>query len=87
MHQLVTMTIGLDNTGDITLSGTWAGVTLTHTVDAGQDCRFCLPLLAWIVSLTNDGGSTTWSIGTTVSGVALTLDSENDVTAAFGPCW
>ena len=36
------------------------------------------------LSLTNDGGSTTWSIGTTVSGVALTLDSENDVTAAFG---
>ena len=25
-----------------------------------------------------------WSIGTTVSGVALTLDSDNDITAAFG---
>ena len=36
------------------------------------------------ISLTNDAGSTTWSIGTTVSGVDLTLDSENDVTAAFG---
>jgi hypothetical protein len=33
------------------------------------------------VSLTNDDGSSTWSLGTTVSGVAVTLDSENDVTA------
>jgi hypothetical protein len=36
------------------------------------------------VTLTNSAGATTWSIGTTVSGVDLTLDSENDVTAAFG---
>ena len=36
------------------------------------------------ISITNDGGSSTWSIGTTVSGVALTLDSDNDITAAFG---
>ena len=36
------------------------------------------------VSITNDGGSSTWSIGTTVSGVALTLDSDQDISAAFG---
>ena len=36
------------------------------------------------MSLTNDGGSTTWSIGTTVSGVAVTLNSSKAVTAAFG---
>jgi hypothetical protein len=36
------------------------------------------------ISLTNDGGATSWSIGTTVSGVALTLDSDNDISATFG---
>ena len=36
------------------------------------------------ITITNDACASTWSIGTTVSGVALTLDSENDVTAAFG---
>jgi hypothetical protein len=36
------------------------------------------------ITIGNDAGSSTWSIGTTVSGVDLTLDSENDVTAAFG---
>jgi hypothetical protein len=36
------------------------------------------------ITITNDAGSSTWSIGTTVSGVAITLDSENDVSAAFG---
>ena len=77
------MTIGLDNTGDVTLSGTWAGVTLTHTVDADKTVG-SVAIAGMDLSLTNDGGSTTWSIGTTVSGVALTLDSENDVTAAFG---
>ena len=77
------MTIGLDNTGDVTLSGTWAGVTLTHTVDADKTVG-SVSIAGMDLSLTNDGGSTTWSIGTTVSGVALTLDSENDVTAAFG---
>ena len=77
------MTIGLDNLGDVTLSGTWAGVTLTHTVDADKTVG-SVSIAGMDLSLTNDGGSTTWSIGTTVSGVALTLDSENDVTAAFG---
>ena len=77
------MTIGLDNTGDVTLSGTWAGVTLTHTVDADKTVG-SVSIAGMDVSLTNDAGSTTWSIGTTVSGVDLTLDSENDVTAAFG---
>jgi hypothetical protein len=36
------------------------------------------------VSVTNDDGSTTWSLGTTVSGVALTLASSQKVTATFG---
>ena len=36
------------------------------------------------ISLTNDAGSTTWSIGTTVAGTAVTLDSDKAVTATFG---
>ena len=30
------MTIGLDDDGEVTLSGTWAGVTITHAVDADK---------------------------------------------------
>ena len=77
------MTIGLDQNGEVTLGGTWAGVTLTHTVD-GDKTVGSVAIAGMDVSLTNAAGATTWSIGTTVSGVALTLDSENDVTAAFG---
>jgi len=77
------MSIALDDDGDITLGGTWAGVTLSHNID-DDDTTGSASIAGMDVSITNDGGSTTWSIGTTVSGVALTLDSENDVTAAFG---
>ena len=77
------MTIALDDDGDITLSGTWAGVTLSHNVD-DDETTGSASIAGMDVSITNDGGSTTWSVGTTVSGVDLTLDSENDVTAAFG---
>ena len=77
------LTISLDDDGDITLGGTWAGVTLSHNID-DDDTTGSASIAGMDVSITNDGGSTTWSIGTTVSGVALTLDSENDVTAAFG---
>jgi len=78
-------TIGLDNSGNVTVSGTWSGVTLSHTVKNGADTTTGSASIAGMdVSITNDGGSSTWSIGTTVSGVALTLDSDNDITAAFG---
>jgi len=78
-------TIGLNNSGDVTISGTWSGVTLAHTVKDGSDSTTGSASIAGMdISLTNDGGSSTWSIGTTVSGVALTLDSDQDITAAFG---
>ena len=78
-------TIALDDSGDLTVTGTWSGVTIAHTVQDGSDKTVGSASIAGMdISLTNDGGSTTWSIGTTVSGVALTLDSENDVSAAFG---
>ena len=78
-------TIGLDNSGNVSVSGTWSGVTISHTIKDGSDKTTGSASIAGMdISITNDGGSSTWSIGTTVSGVALTLDSDNDITAAFG---
>jgi len=78
-------TVGLDNSGDITVSGTFSGVTIKHTIKDGSDTTTGSASIAGMdFSLTNTGGATTWSIGTTVSGVALTLDSETDISATFG---
>jgi len=77
------MTIGLDDDGEVTLSGTWAGVTITHAVDADKTTG-AVSVAGMDVSVTNKAAATTWSVATTVSGVDLTLDSENDVTAVFG---
>ena len=78
-------TIGLTDNGDVTVSGTFSGVTITHTIQDGDDETAATVSIAGMdLTIANDAGSSTWSIGTTVSGVDLTLDSENDVTAAFG---
>ena len=78
-------TIGLDNSGDVTVSGTFSGVTVAHTIKNGADTTTGSASIAGMdISVTNDAGDTSWTIGTTVSGVALTLNSDNDVTAAFG---
>jgi len=77
------MTIGLDDAGEVTLSGTWAGVTITHTVDADKTVG-SVSIAGMDVTVTNKANASTWTIGTTVSGVDLTLDSENDISAAFG---
>jgi len=78
-------TVGLDNSGNVTISGTWSGVTVSHTVKNGSDKTTGSASIAGMdVSITNDGGSSTWTIGTTVSGVDLTLGSDNAITAAFG---
>ena len=78
-------TIGLDDSGDFTISGTFSGVTITHTVQDGDDETSATASIAGMdVTIGNDAGATTWSIATTVSGVDLTLNSGNDVTAAFG---
>jgi len=78
-------TIGVDNSGDVTLSGTFSGVTVTHTSKNSADKTVVAASVAGMdIDITNDAGSTTWSLGTTVSGVDLTLNSGNDVTAAFG---
>jgi len=78
-------TLSLDDSGDITVSGTWSGVTISHTIQAGADETTGSASIAGMdISITNDGGDSTWSIATTVSGVALTLNSANDISASFG---
>ena len=78
-------TIGLDNSGDVTVSGTFSGVTLSHTVKNGADKTVGSASIAGMdVSLTNDAGSTTWTIGTTVAGTAVTVGSDKSVSATFG---
>ena len=78
-------TIGLDDTGDVTVSGTFSGVSVAHTVKDGADKTVGSASIAGMdISLTNDAGSTEWSIGTTVAGTAVTLNSAKAVTATFG---
>jgi hypothetical protein len=78
-------TIGVDNSGDVTLSGTFSGVTVTHTSKNAADKTVVGASVAGMdIDITNDGGSTSWSVGTTVAGADLTLNSGNDITAAFG---
>ena len=75
-------TIALDDSGAVTVSGTWSGVTVSHNVKTN---KLLVLLLSQVwMSITNDDGSSTWSLGTTVSGVAVTLDSDSDVSAVFG---
>ena len=78
-------TIGLDNSGDVTVAGTFSGVTISHTVKNGADKTVGSASIAGMdVSLTNDAGSSTWTIGTTVAGTAVTVGSDKSVSATFG---
>ena len=78
-------TIGLDDTGDVTVTGTFSGVTVAHTVQDGADTTKGSASIAGMdITLTNDAGATEWTIGTTVAGTAVTLDSSANVTATFG---
>jgi len=76
-------TIGLDDDGAVTVTGTWSGVTISHNVKTNVSTGSAA-IAGMDMSVTNDDGSSTWSLGTTVSGVAVTLDSDADVTAVFG---
>ncbi len=78
-------TLALDDSGDITVSGTWSGVTVSHTMASGGNSTTGSASIAGMdVSVTNDDGTTTWSIGTTVAGTAITLDSSANISATFG---
>jgi len=76
-------TIALDDSGAVTISGTWSGVTVSHNVKTNVTTGSAA-IAGMDMSITNDDGSSTWSLGTTVSGVAVTLDSDSDVSATFG---
>jgi len=78
-------TIGLDNSGDVTVSGTFSGVTVSHTVKNGADKTVGSASIAGMdVSLTNDAGSSSWTIGTTVAGTKVTVGSNKSISAVFG---
>jgi len=77
-------TVALDNSGNVILSGTWSGVTLSHTVGDTTVTSAGVALAGVDVNVTNSAGSTTWDLATTVSGVDLTLASTQKITAAFG---
>ena len=77
-------TVALDNSGNVILSGTWSGVTLSHTVGDTTSTTASVALAGIDVNVTNKAGATTWDLATTVSGVDLTLASTQKVTAAFG---
>jgi len=78
-------TLGVDNSGNVTVSGTWSGVTMSHTSKSAGDTTTASAAIAGMdVSVTNKAGATTWTLGTTVSSVALTLASSQKVTATFG---
>jgi len=75
-------TVGVDDTGTLTVSGTWSGITMSSST---ADVTTVAGSIAGMdVSVTNDGGDTTWSLGTTVSGVALSLASSQAISATFG---
>ena len=78
-------TIGLDDSGDVTVSGTFSGVSITHTIQDGADKTVGSASIAGMdISLTNDAGDSDWTIGTTIAGTAVTLNSDKGVTATFG---
>ena len=78
------MTIGLDNSGNVVLSGTFSGVTVSHTVGDTTTTTASAAIAGIDMSVTNKAGATTWSLDTTVSDVDLTLTSAQKITAAFG---
>jgi len=78
-------TIGLDDSGDVTVSGTFSGVTVSHTMQDGADTTTGSASIAGMdITLSNDAGSTTWTIGTTVAGTAVTVGSDKSISATFG---
>jgi hypothetical protein len=77
-------TVALDNSGNVILSGSWSGVSLSHTVGDTTITTAGVALAGIDMNVTNSAGATTWDLATTVSGVDLTLTSGQKITAAFG---
>ena len=77
--------IGLDDSGDVTVTGTFSGVTVSHTMQDGTDTTTGSASIAGMdITLSNDAGATEWTIGTTVAGTAVTVGSDKSVSATFG---
>ena len=77
--------LSLDDSGDVTVSGTFSGVTVAHTMQDGTDTTSGSASIAGMdITLSNDAGSTTWTIGTTVAGTAITVGSDKSISATFG---
>ena len=78
-------TIGLDDSGDVTVTGTFSGVTVSHTMQDGTDTTTGSASIAGMdITLSNDAGATEWTIGTTVAGTAVTVGSDKSISATFG---
>jgi len=78
-------TIGLDDSGDVTVTGTFSGVTVSHTMQDGTDTTTGSASIAGMdITLSNDAGATEWTIGTTVAGTAVTVASDKSISATFG---
>jgi len=75
-------TVAVDDSGVLTVTGTWSGITMSAST--GDLTTASGSIAGMDVAVTNDGGATTWTLGTTVSGVAVTLASSQKVTATFG---
>jgi len=78
------MTVGVNDSGDVVLSGTFSGVTVSATIGDTDVTTASAAIAGVDMSVTNSGGSTTWTLDTTVSGIDLTLTSGQKITAAFG---
>ena len=78
------MTIGVDNSGNVTLTGTFSGVTVSQTLGDTDITTASAAIAGVDLSVTNKAGATTWTLDTTVSGVDLSLTSGNKMSAAFG---
>ena len=77
-------TIGLTDSGALTFSGTFSGVTVTHTGGGTDKTVGSASIAGMDITVTNDSGATTWSLATTISGVDITLDNDQAMSAAFG---
>jgi len=78
------VTIAIDDSGDLTASGTFAGVSVAVTMGDATKTVVGASIAGMDIDVTNDDGATTWAVATTVGGVDITLDSENDISATIG---
>jgi len=70
------MTIGVDNSGDVVLSGTFSGVTVSQTIGDTNSTTLDAAIAGIDMSVTNKGGATTWTLDTTVSAWGLSSGVE-----------